>query len=364
MVLALANIFAVMMQPAVAAFADTTKKISMKNLSVILVGIAGMLAAARFFMSDIFWALAVLFILELTLLFTLQPLVNSLGMQLINNGIGINFGLARGTGSMAFAVLSILLGIVVDRFGTDSLPIVSVVLYIMLGTAVFTFTNPRSKNDIHPTAVEGHSEEPSSSNLLTFVANNKKFCVLMVAVALTFCSHTMINNYMIQITENVGGTSKEMGIATGIAAAIELPAMILFGFLLKKYRCSSILKYSLLFFMIKTLITLLAANVWVLYFAQLLQCSAYALFIPGSIYYVNRVIKKEDLAKGQAFMTSAITLGGVAASLVGGWLLDGPGVGGMLMVGLIASVLGLIIGFYSIERVDIIKDDTSPAVPT
>ncbi len=358
-VLAIANIFAVFLQPTVAAFADTTRKISMKNLIAILVGTAGALAAIRCFMSEYFGILAVLLILELTILFTLQPLVNSLGMQLINKGIGINFGLARGMGSMAYAIFSIFLGVLVEHFGTDSLPVVSAVLYLLLGIAICTFAKkqlPQTEDNlIQSRNIEttGNSQDAVTDNLFSFLAHNRRFAALMVAISLTFCSHSMISNYLIQITKNVGGTARDMGIATGIAAAIELPTMILFGFLVKKIRCSSILKYSLFFFVIKTAITLLATNVWMLYAAQILQCSSYALFIPASIYYVNEIIIRNDLAKGQAFMTSAITLGGVAASLLGGWLLDGPGVSGMLFVGLIASVLGLAIGFFATEKVEV-----------
>lgn len=357
LVLALANVFGVVFQPAIAAFADKTHKISMKNLAVILVGAAGVLAAARFFLSGLFWVLALLLVLELTILFTLQPLVNFLGMQMINEGVGINFGLARGLGSMAFAVLSVALGFLVEHFSTDFLPAMSTAFYVLLGIGIYTFTNKRhakpEENDSERKTVEiKEKSEGKPDGFFSFILHNKKFCILIIAVSLTFCSHFMINNYLIQVTKNVGGTAREMGIATGLAAAIELPAMILFGFLVRKFRSSSILKYSLFFFMAKALVTLLAANVWMLYVAQMIQCSSYALFIPASIYYVNIIIKRKDMAKGQAFMTSAITLGGVAASLLGGWLLDGPGVGGMLFVGFLSSILGLIVGLFSIEKAD------------
>lgn len=358
-VFAVANILSVLLQPAVAAFADTARKISMKDLILILVGTAGALAAARCFLSEYFIVLSLVFILELTILLTLQPLVNSLGMQLINTGIGVNFGLARGMGSMTYAVFSVLLGVLVENLGTDSLPVVSVGLYIALGAAVYTFTkkqSPHTEGDAilsESIGVTDKTEIDDTNHLFSFFIHNKKFVALMAAVSLTFCSHSMINNYFIQITENVGGTAKDMGIATGIAAAIELPAMVLFGFWVKKIRCSSILKLSLFFFMVKAALTMLATNVWMLYAAQMFQFSSYALFIPASVYYVNEIIKKDDMAKGQAFMTSAITLGGVAASLLGGWLLDGSGAGRMLFVGLIAAALGFIIGFCAVEKVGV-----------
>lgn len=358
-VLAVANILSVLLQPAVAAFADTARKISMKDLIVIFVGMAGALATARCFLSEYFIVLSLVFILELTILLTLQPLMNSLGMQLINKGIGVNFGLARGMGSMTYAVLSILLGVLVENSGADSLPLVSVGLYIVLGAAVYTFTkkqSPHTAGDTilsESTGITDVTGIADTDHLFSSFIHNKKFVALMAAVSITFCSHSMINNYFIQIIENVGGTAKDMGIATAIAAAIELPAMVLFGFWVKKIRCSTILKLSFFFFVVKAALTMSATNVWMLYVAQIFQFSSYALFIPASVYYVNEIIKKDDLAKGQAFMTSAITLGGVAASLLGGWLLDSSGAGGMLFVGLIAAVLGFIIGLCAVETVGV-----------
>lgn len=359
LVLALANIFSVLLQPAVAAFADTTRKISLQGLILVLTGTAGAFAAARCFLSGYFAVLAVVFILELTVLFTMQPLLNAMGMQLINRGVGINFGFSRGMGSLTYAVCSVLLGILAGNSGADFLPWVSVGLYLALGAVIFTFTKKQpagaGNSPAHPErdGAITDGENPGSDKLFVFLTHNRRFTALMVAVAFVFCSHTMINNYMIQIAEHVGGTAKEMGIATGIAAAIELPAMTLFTFLVRRIRCSSILKFSLLFFMIKTAITMAASNVWMLYAAQIFQFCSYALFIPASIYYVNEIIRKENLAKGQAFMTSAITFGGVMASLLGGWLLDFSGVSGMLLAGLIAAALGFLLGFYATEKVEV-----------
>jgi PPP family 3-phenylpropionic acid transporter len=352
----LANIFAVFLQPAVAAFADKSKRIQLKSIAVVFTAAAGMLASARLFMPGTTQIIAVLFVLELTALLTLQPLINSLGMQLINKGRNINFSLARGVGSIAFAIFAVLLGNLVEQFGTDFLSLFSIIFYVGFAIAILAFmnnqTNTSTENQTSRMKMD-NVQDKTSASLLSFMKQNKKFVLLMVAVAFTFCSHSLINYYMIQITQHVGGTAKELGIATGIAAAIELPAMILFNPAIKRFRCSSILIVSLFFFVIKTAITFMAENMLMLYIAQLFECCSYALFIPASIYYVNRILKKEDLVKGQAFITSAITLGSVVASILGGRLLDGFGVKIMLLAGLIVSILGLFIGLCSTEKLEV-----------
>ncbi len=349
LVLALANIFAVFFQPAVAAFADRTKRISMKGLLAALTGLGGLFATVRCFISESIPALAAVLILELTVFFALQPLINALGMKLIDGGADLNYGLARGIGSMSYAVLSVLLGVLAERAGAGSLPIVSVVFYLMLGGSILLFVKRR------PPAASpdpARSKKRPTGGFLVFLRSNKRFAVLAAAVTLIFCSHTMVNNYLIQIIQNVGGTTADMGIAQGISAAVEMPAMIFFGYLVKKIRCSSILKFSLFFFSVKAGLMAAAGNLPTLFAAQLLQCCAYALFIPASVFYVNAIIGKSDAVKGQAVITSAVTLGGVAASLIGGWILDGPGVRAMLCVGTLLTVVGFVIGLFAVEKTE------------
>ena len=174
--------------------------------------------------------------------------------------------------------------------------------------------------------------------------------LLVLAITMTFISHVLINNYFIQIVENVGGNTKDMGMVVGYAAAIELPVMAIFSLLSRKFRCSSMLRFSLLFFVIKTALTAIATNVGMLFLAQTMQFGAYALFIPASIYYVNQIIEETDLVKGQAFITLAITIAGVLASLVGGIILDGAGVYAMLYVGVLASIIGFILSLPAISK--------------
>lgn len=354
-VFAVSGFSAAFLQPAVAAFADTSGEISIEEILIVLTGVSGLFAVGRFFLPDAFFLLAALFILEITALYTMQPLLNALGMQMINDGRKINFGLARGVGSLSYAVVSVLLGVLEQNFGPQALTAVSIGLYIALAAVLLTFRKNRGAaatvRTLSPQSV-GASEAgvPGVSGLRLFLNRYKRFMVFLAAVVLTFCSHTMISNYLMQITEHVGGTAKEMGIANAISAALELPAMILFGFLVKKIRCGPILKFSLFFFSVKAAVTLLASNVWTLYAAQMLQFCSYAFFIPASVFYVNEIVCKDDLAKGQAFMTSAITVGGVAASFLGGWLLDRSGTRGMLVLGLICAVLGFVIGVLAVGR--------------
>lgn len=174
--------------------------------------------------------------------------------------------------------------------------------------------------------------------------------IFVVGVVLVFFTHTIINNFFIQVITPIGGTESQMGIAVFIAAIVELPAMAMFNIMRKKINCARLLKLSVVMFALKHLLTFLATNIFMIYVAQVLQIGAYAIFIPASVYYVNEVISKQDLVKGQSMVTVGITASGIIANFAGGILLDAVGVYHLLMIGVVVSVVGGLIVFGSIEK--------------
>lgn len=129
-VLALANLLAVLLQPCVAALADRSVKLSLSwitaGLSLIMIVFSGLLI----FLPKMFLPTAAIYVILIAFLMVLQPLTISLGTFYISRGYPLNFGLSRGIGSLAFAAASALTGRLVDRFSP------SVILYLLV--IVFT----------------------------------------------------------------------------------------------------------------------------------------------------------------------------------------------------------------------------------
>ena len=92
--------------------------------------------------------------------------------------------------------------------------------------------------------------------------------------------------------------------------------MALIGFVLKKISSGNLLIVSGVAFFIKILILIFATNMIGMYTSQYFQLFAYAVFIPAAAYYVNEMMDEMDQVKGQAFVTSAITIGGVFSNLI------------------------------------------------
>lgn len=69
-----------------------------------------------------------------TLYIAMEVCINPVNTQLYNlvelRGIHINYGLARGIGSLAFAAISAVLGILAGSFGASALPVAGLVLVL------------------------------------------------------------------------------------------------------------------------------------------------------------------------------------------------------------------------------------------
>lgn len=352
-ILSLCNILAVFMQPALATFADKNKNIEIRKIVTMIVGIAIVLSAILLVIPNNQAIIFILVVSIFSLMTTIMPLMNTLAFVFEKYGITINYGLARGLGSVAYAVASMILGHAVDAFSPDLLPVCYVVFNAFLFIVVHGYVLPKGEQ-IEVKVDEKESDEVVTSDnegLLQFAGKYKKFIVFLLGFVFVYFAHTIINNFFIQIINNVGGNSSDMGNAVFLAAMLELPTMAYFTKLSHKVNCGTLIKISIFLFLVKHVITYFAVDMTMIYIAQAFQMGAYALFIPASVYYVNCKIAPQDMVKGQSFVTTSMTVAGVFGNLIGGILLDTVGVSHVLLISAILSLVGAIIVAMSVEKV-------------
>jgi PPP family 3-phenylpropionic acid transporter len=343
--LAVASCLTILLQPFVAAFADKTKRFTLNMLISSLLGLTAVLSLVLMLMPHVFLPTAVLCLLLSMLTRMQNSLLVSLSSEQIQAGGKLNFSLARGVGSFAFAIASLTIGYTIDRVGEDVIfPICFVGALAAIAVVMF-FPRPAAP------AVKAETAAQAPSSLPEFVKNNGRFMGVAVCLVLIYLSHIFINSFTIQIVTSRGGSGTEMGLASAIGGFLELPAMALFPYLLKKVgSVSTILKLSAVSMAVKSLITFMAPTLEWFYFAQALQFFAYAMLIPSCVYYVNRVIASKDKVKGQSMIDIAQVSASVIGSILGGIFLDVKGVDFMLIVGTVVSAIGAVLLFCIIKK--------------
>ncbi|MDO5422847.1 MAG: MFS transporter [Eubacteriales bacterium] len=338
-VLALANIIAAFLQPVAAAKADKQGRFSLKEITLTL-GIVGIVSAILLCVPGLpFAALCLLFGLGSIAIQSLQPMVNAVSMYYLNRGERMNYGLARGFGSVTYALVSYLLGFLAGRVGILVIPVLAAGCYLLflLITASFSL-----KQDA------GKEESAAAGKPLTYpelLKRYRRFGVLLVGIAFMFIFHFMTNTYMFQMVQAVGGDSSHMGVAVCVAALSELPVMFLFGRIVKRIPAGKLLRFAAVLWAVKAVAFCFCTNVTAIYAVQLLQMVSYGLYIPASVYYANQLMEEENKVKGQALATMAFSVGSVFGSLLGGKLIDWYGVRAMLAAGAACTVIGAVLFF-------------------
>ncbi len=354
--LAVANIVSAVMQPVIAGVID--KPGYLTNRRFIIISVLVILAGSLILMmvpgnkAIIFAVYALIYMIQ----FAYQPVMTALCFEYQKAGCGIFYGLARGMGSAGFAVTSMFIGSLVEKNGVSVLLFTNVGAMIISAVIAFTFIKPAiDKKDSLGGGSDAHAESTESpvqahNNLASFVKNYPAFSLFLIGTICFFFAHNMINDFMIRIISNLGGSETQLGYANFLQAILELPVMALITIVLKKISARKLLLISGVAFLIKILILVFARNMTHMYLSQSLQIFAYAVFIPAGAYYVSTTMDEFDQVKGQAFITSAITIGGVFSNLISGVILDHSNITTMLLVGSAVCAVGVVIAFIAMTK--------------
>ena len=356
-IIAAGNILGVVLQPVFASIVDWSKTITLHKLTGILAAIMALLVLFLYVLPNLFFAVVLLFLMTDTLLQVIQPLINSVSVYYVNRGVNVDFGAARGIGSLSYAAASYLLGGLVENYGCSMILFAGILMVLVICITVFSmpiikdavFSDKEQEMKSEINADRGQSVQDKES-LLSFVGRYKYFMLTLAGITLIFSFHNMNNSYMIQIITNVGGTSADLGRLLAIAAITEIPVMFLFSRIVKHVKSSALLVVSSVFFILKAFGYFAAGNIALMTIAAVMQMGSFAIYIPASVYYVNEVMEERDKFKGQALMTGTNTLGGVIGSLLGGFLIDQAGVFVMNLAGLVMAVSGAVLVFLFVFR--------------
>lgn len=364
---AAANVLAVILQPIVADIADRAKKLSIIGIGEILTILMMVVMLGMLVLEDSMIALSIVFILLIAWHTVLQPLFNSLTFTLEEAGVHINFGVARSMGSLAYAALVAVLGTVVEKHGIVALPVSGEVILVMLlislvitgrsynKTRACRVERTHTSSDDRPMNGEENNTEPDgeeSISLVQFVKRNKVFFLVNIGVVGLYFSNSVLNNYMMQIVDVVGGDSEDLGQILSVMAFCEIPTMVCFDWLRKRFSCQLMLKIASVCFTVKIMLCWMANSVAMIFAAQFIQMVSFALFLPAMVHFIDEIMDKGEAVKGQALFTTMVTVTTVISSLVGGAILDMSGAKMLTFIAMLATAAGAIVIIATVDKVN------------
>ena len=175
--------------------------------------------------------------------------------------------------------------------------------------------------------------------------------MLNLGVVGLFFSNATLNNYMIQIVTDVGGTSEDMGRILAVMAFLEIPTMVFFSRLKRRFSCQLLLKAASVGFLVKIGLCWLAGSVGMIFAAQFFQLVSFALFLPGMVYFTGENMSPGEAVRGQALFTTMITVTTIFSSLLGGWILDVSGAKTLTLIATLATAAGAVVIIAVVDRI-------------
>ncbi|MBQ7713904.1 MAG: MFS transporter [Oscillospiraceae bacterium] len=342
-VLAVGNLLGALLGTALSALIDRHERLAAARLTpfVLAAQAASLLLLA---LTPSGGAVSVLYALYLAFALPVNALNLKLYSDAVYAGAAVDYGFARGMGSLAYVLVSVLLGAWVERASVRVIPLAGLALCALQCAAFLLFLRRA------PAAGGGRTAERArGATMAAFLRGNPRFCVLLFGTALLFFAHNVVCNFLINVTRNVGGDTAAMGALNGFMAAMEIPVMLLYSRLFGSRRPAPLLRAAFACFTLKSAAIAAAPNLPLLAAAFLLQAPSFALYTAAIVPYVGEITAHEDSAKAQSLAYAMTTIGAVLASVFGGRLYDAVSAAATLWIACAICAAGSAIALLGVQ---------------
>ena len=352
LILALGNVGGAVLSPVLGALIDRNRKIRHAAIVNVLLAIQVVLLILLRVHPRHDLLTAICYVLYISVLMPVNAVNLDLCVRLERAKAPLNFGFARSMGSFSFVILSTLLGVMTARWGYLTLP------FAGLAVVVLQFIGNRfiDRDLLEAEAAMPPDEsliQAKSSSLVSFVKENRMFCLMLFGTIILFIPHNMDGNFLINEIRNLGGDTAIMGYVAAFTAITEVPIMMFSSKLPKKWETVQYIRLALVFFTLKILAYALAPSIPLFFAARVLQAPSYALYTVLIVRYADSVVDRKDSAKAQSLAFSMTTVGSVLASLIGGAMFDTAGVRSTMLTAAAISAVGTVVallGTYGKKR--------------
>ena len=352
LVIALGSVLAIFLETGVANITDKIQKITNITVMKCLIAVMYVLVIAILLIGEKSLALTIAYIALIVGHTTMHPFVNALSFYLSEGGYNVSYGLGRSMGSLAGGTLAFVMGYLVSWFSPNMIMYMGLVNLTIMTVAVFiTEKHYKQITQNGVVAVQQAEEEVEAISLGEFVQRNKLFMIMSLGIVLLFFGNVIVENFTIQIVENIGGNTEQMGFVIFLLSKFEMPAMLGFNKLKEKFSYVFLLRVAAVFFSLKIIMMFLANNMFMIYLAQLNQVLGYGLLFPALVSFIDHIMDQREAVRGQAVFTVALTVGNVIGSVLGGIILDAFSVTTLLGISSILSVIGSLIIMALINRI-------------
>ncbi len=245
---------------------------------------------------------------------TLQPVLDSLSLKLVECNPKFSYGTLRIAGAAGWAFTGIINGQLIDAISTTAIFAISSVSMFL--TFLFSFSlNKDDKASVSSLdqSFENVKEVFENKTLLFLL-----FCIFLVSATAT----TIWNFYSIYMKEN-GASASLVGYGLSFQGLCELPLFYFSARIIGKLGLRSCLILTVFTTALRMLLYGLVKNPHAAIFIEVLHGISWSLFWVVCVEYVNILVKEDWRATGQSLLYAAYYgAGAIAGNFWTGYLYD------------------------------------------
>lgn len=270
----------------------------------------------------------------------IQTTINTISGFMYNKGIRINFGLAKVFCSIAFSLNTIFLSKLISFTSENAVIYLSIFSYLFLILVLKSI--PKEILEKDEKFIERKDAETKSIR--------GDFYIFLIAYGLLCAYHFMKTTYMIDIIEYNKGNVMDLGKVLSLGSISEIPILLLFSKIERKFGARILLLISSLFFLIQFLTIGLSENIIFIYLSAGFQGLAFGLLIPSAVYYVNESFDISLNEKGQSLLVGASSIGTIISTSFAGFVMTYFKFSSFLWAGFGFCLLGFLIFLLVLKK--------------
>jgi MFS transporter, PPP family, 3-phenylpropionic acid transporter len=251
-----------------------------------------------------FWYLFIITIFMSLFYNTIQPILDSLSLKLVQTNPEFSYGTLRIAGAAGWAFTGIITGQVIDSVNTTAIFIISAIS--MLLTFIFSFTLVSDiKKEI--------TIEKQSFNNIKSILGNPALVFLLISVFLISVGTSAIWYFYSMYMKQNGASASLVGYGLSLQGLCELPLFYFSARIISKLGLKKTLLITIAATVIRMLLYSVVKNPQLALFIELSHGISWSLFWVVCVEYVNKLVREDWRATGQSLLYAAYYGAGIIA---------------------------------------------------
>ncbi|MDD3242121.1 MAG: MFS transporter [Eubacteriales bacterium] len=279
-----------------------------------------------------------------------NSLMDSWMIRNTNHERNMNYGSVRLWGSIGYAIMAFLIGVIIKKLGSATITfylfgLLSIPLLIML----FCQRDGRDAGGVKKLSFRELKLGRLLKNyyLVVFLLFNT---ILYLPVAGTF-------TFVPYLITEIAGNSNDLGTIFAIKALMEVPMLVASAYLVKRFGVVKMLFLGGILYTIEQYLYTLCGSIPAVVGVMVLHGMGFGIYLACSVSYIFALAPRELSATAQTICGALSSLAGIVGNLLGGYLIEAYSVrtyfgvaGTIVLASLLLFLLSFVIGKKLLHR--------------